>query len=271
MGHLTMFHSTYPYLVESPQYARDLFTTFLLQPVANLSLAVDAFFLMGAFLSSYLTFKDIEKYGRFRYLYFYLHRYFRISPLLYLYTLVSIKLVYHIDQGPLWSFPVAAPCKDNWWYNLVYIGNVNDGNDICISYTWYLFVDMQLFIFSPIIILLLYHYQYVGLLVISLSMIGATTAIGVQAGVNDDYYANMALHAQLISKQLKDLYLKPHYRVNTYLIGILLGYVFYKKYWITNLSISKWLKLLIYTLSCGYNGNSFVYNYNVWHLQGGRV
>ena len=91
---------------------------------------------------------------------------------------------------------------------------------------------MQLYILSPIIILLLYHYWYIGLMVISLAMIGATTAIGVQAGVSDDYYANMVAHPENID-QTTDLYMKPHYRVNTYLIGILLGYIFYKKYWIT--------------------------------------
>ena len=196
---------------------------------------------MGALLSSYLTFKDMEKHGRFRYLYYYLHRYIRISPLLYFYTFIGIKLIYHFDQGPLWRFIFAASCKDNWWYNLLYIGNVNDTGEICIVQTWYLFVDMSLYILSPIIILLLYHYRYIGLMVIALAMIGATTAFGVQAGVND-------YHVVFDRMMMTDLYMKPHYRVNTYLIGILLGYIFYKKYWITNLSIDKWLKLLIYII-----------------------
>ena len=247
MVHVADHFHLYHDLIQNPQYANELLTRFLLQPVSNISIAVESFFLLGAFLSSYLTFKDIEKYGRFRYLYFYLHRYFRISPLLYLYTIISINLVYHFGQGPLWSFPFLTPCNGNWWYNLLYLGNVKDPLETCTGVTWYLFVDMQLYILSPIIILLLYHYQYIGLMVISLVMIGATTAVGVQAGVNDDYHANVAVHPENID-QATDLYMKPHYRVNTYLIGILLGYIFYKKYWITNLSINKWLKLLIYVL-----------------------
>ena len=245
MEHVSAFFPVYHGLIQNPWYANELLARFLLQPISNASLAVESFFLLSAFLSSYLTFKDIEKNKKFRYLYFYLHRYFRISPLLYLYTIISINLVYHFAQGPLWSFSFLVPCKDNWWYNLLYLGNVNDANDICFGVSWYLFVDMQLYILSPIIILLLYHYWYIGLMVISLVMIGATTVIGVQAGVSDDYYANVVAHPENID-QTTDLYMKPHYRVNTYLIGILLGYIFYKKYWITNLSINKWLKFLIY-------------------------
>ncbi|XP_065885946.1 nose resistant to fluoxetine protein 6-like [Dysidea avara] len=245
MEHVSAFFPVYHGLIQNPWYANELLARFLLQPISNASLAVESFFLLSAFLSSYLTFKDIEKNKKFRYLYFYLHRYFRISPLLYLYTIISINLVYHFAQGPLWSFSFLVPCKDNWWYNLLYLGNVNDANDICFGVSWYLFVDMQLYILSPIIILLLYRYWYIGLMVISLVMIGATTVIGVQAGVSDDYYANVVAHPENID-QTTDLYMKPHYRVNTYLIGILLGYIFYKKYWITNLSINKWLKFLIY-------------------------
>ncbi|XP_065918694.1 nose resistant to fluoxetine protein 6-like [Dysidea avara] len=247
---IIMIHVTHfsPDLVQNPRYAKELLTRFVFQPVSNISLAVESFFLLGAFLSSYLTFKDIEKHGRFRYLYFYLHRYFRISPLLYFYTIFCINLIYHLGQGPLWNFtPLAASCKDNWWYNLLYIGNVIDSEESCYGTTWYLFVDMQLFILSPIIILLLYHYRHVGLMVISLVMIGATTAIGIQAGVNGNYHANTGKHSE-DTNETTYLYLKPHYRINTYLIGILLGYIFYKKYWITNLSISKWLQLLIYML-----------------------
>ena len=113
---------------------------------------------------------------------------------------------------------------------------------------WYLAVDMQLFILSPIFIVLLYYYRYVGLMVMALAMVLATTGIGVQAGIHDDYYANMAIHVADNVDQGNHLYLLPHYRVNTYLIGILLGYIFYKKYWLTNLSINKWLTLLIYVV-----------------------
>jgi len=245
--HVAFYPFFLPGLLQNPQYSVDLVNRFLFQPISNISLVVETFFLIGAFLSSYLTFKDIEKHGRFRYLYFYLHRYSRISPLLYFYTIISIKLIYHFAQGPLWHFPILASCKDYWWHNLLYIGNLLQGES-CYGIVWYLFVDMQLYILSPIIILLLYHYRYVGLMMMALVMIGVTTGIGLQAGMNDDYRANLILHQFEYIEPINDLYGMPHYRVNTYLIGILLGYIFYKKYWLTNLSINKCLTLLIYVV-----------------------
>ena len=114
MYHTVGYFAFFSDLIQNQQYSFDLVRRFLFQPVSNISLAVDSFFLLGSFLSSYLTFKDIEKHGRFRYLYFYIHRYFRISPLFYFNTIILINLIYHFAQGPLWGFPLLSACKDNW-------------------------------------------------------------------------------------------------------------------------------------------------------------
>ena len=83
-------------------------------------------------------------------------------------------------------------------------------------------------------------YWHIGLLVIVLTMVGAITGIRIQARVNDYRYniTDFDLH--------ECMYMKSHYRVNTYLIGVVVGCIFFKKYWITSLSINKWLKLLIH-------------------------
>ena len=71
---------------------------------------------------------------------------------------------------------------------------------------------MQLFVLSPIIILLLYHYWRIGLLVIVLTMVGTTTGIRIQAGVNDYHIMyNMDNNMDIVSH----LYEKPHYSINT--------------------------------------------------------
>ena len=76
-------------------------------------------------------------------------------------------------------------------------------------------MDKQLYILSPFILLLLvvlfYHYRYVGLMVTSLVLIGATTGLGIQAGVND-YNANPIIHIYIISLHI---YTANLTRVNT--------------------------------------------------------
>jgi len=130
-----------------------------------------------------------------------------------------------------------------------YVGNFLE--NICNPTTWYLFVDKQLYILFPFILLLLvaifYHYRYVGLMVMSLVLIGATTGLGIQAGVND-YNANLIILLFIFHIISLHIYTANLTRVNTYLVGMPLGYIFYKKYWITDLSINK---LLIYIVLRG--------------------
>ena len=143
MGHVAC-HGLFIIPHQNPQYIKELLSEFLLQPAFNASVLVHSFILLSALLSSYLTFKDMEKHGRFRYLYFYLHHYtfeFHHSST-YFYTIAVINLIYHISEGPLWGLPYCTCCKDNWWYNLVYLGNINDFDKICLGHAWYLFVDI---------------------------------------------------------------------------------------------------------------------------------
>ena len=74
-------------------YLQHLTSTLSFQPITNVTFSVETFFVVSGTLSAYLTFKDMEKHERFRFKYFYLNRYFRLSPLLYLYTLIAYKPV----------------------------------------------------------------------------------------------------------------------------------------------------------------------------------
>ena len=231
-------------------YLQHVFSSFIFQPVPNVTLAVETFFVVSGTLSAYLTFKDMEKHKRFRFKYFYLNRFFRLSPMLYFYTLVSYKLAKQFGQGPVW-FPLDAhACMNTWQYVLLYLANTNFNQSgmmfTCMAPTWHIAADMQLFIFSPIFIILLYHIQYVGLAAVAMAMIAATATVGYLSATNG-YWAAMMYNPQ-IAKQATELYNKAFFRTNSYLTGILLGYILYKKYNIATLPITSYSKLLIYVL-----------------------
>ena len=105
---------------------------------------------------------------------------------------------------------------------------------------------MQLFIFSPIFIILLYYVQYVGLAAVAITMIAATATVGYVSAING-YWAAIFYNPQILH-QLTGLHVQIFYRANSYLIGILLGYILYKKYNIATLPIANYSKRLIYTL-----------------------
>jgi len=213
------------------------------QPFMNITFIVDTFFVISAALSSYLTLKDLNRHGRFRFLYFYINRYFRLAPMLYLVTFMAHKVFVNLAQGPF-SYSEAITCSSSWWYNLLFINNlITNVKDICVGPTWHVGAEMQLFIFSPIFILALYHKGIKGLVFVLLCIIGVTVSIGVRSFQNG-YWAATNANPQFL-KQIYGLYNQSYYRANPYLIGVVLGYILYKKYSITDLPIKQSLKPLL--------------------------
>ena len=179
--HVQHFAITFFSITFQNSYLRHLASKFIFQPIINMNCAVDAYFVISGTLSAYLTMKDIQRHKKFRYMYFYLNRFFRLSPLLYLYTLIAYKLSPHFGQGPAW-FPFDAyGCKQTWQYVLLYLTNTGyvyiGEREICMAMSWHIAADMQLFVFSPIFIVLLYHFHYVGLAAIVMTVLAATATI----------------------------------------------------------------------------------------------
>ncbi|XP_065918372.1 nose resistant to fluoxetine protein 6-like isoform X1 [Dysidea avara] len=231
-----------------PHYISKFHTKIVSQPFMNITFAVDTFFLLSGTLSSYLTFKDMEKHKRFRFWYFYVNRYFRLAPMLYLATFVSYKLFVHFSQGALWSFPEVG-CSLTWWLNVFFINNYAPAFAICVGPSWHVSADMQLFVISPIFILALYHGGFAGVIVLALGIVGSTATIGVVAGRNGfmgAMYANPVIPKMF--EQAQYLHSQIFYRINPYLVGILLGYILYKKYSIAKLKIANSTKCFIYIL-----------------------
>ena len=231
-------------------YLQHLASKLLFQPVINANLAVETFFVVSATLSTYLTLKDMERHKIFRFKYFYLHRILRLFPLLFLHTTIAYKLFPHFGQGPAWSPFDAHACKNTWWYVLLYLGNtgyMHNGMTLtCMGITWHVAADMQLFIVSPIFIVLLYRIWYVGLAAVAVTMVAATATIGYVSATNG-YWAAMIYNPQ-VAEQATEFYNKAYFRANSYLTGILLGYILYKKFHIAKLPIGSCSKWLTYAL-----------------------
>ncbi|XP_065897444.1 nose resistant to fluoxetine protein 6-like isoform X2 [Dysidea avara] len=226
----------------TPLYLDKYPSTMLSQLIMNATFHVDTFFVVSATLSSYLTFKDMEKHKKFRALYFYFNRYFRLAPLFYLFTFVVFKLSVHLAQGPLWYAPNTG-CQFTWWCNLLFVNNFLHLTNMCVISTWHVCAEMQLFIFSPIFISMLFYTGLTGIVIIIVCIIGFSVAIGVIT-IQNDFWAAIFANPHYFD-QVEGLHMNPLYRANSYLIGIILGYILYKKYSITDLPIGKVLKQLL--------------------------
>ena len=223
---------------------------FFFQPVTNAYFAVDGFFVMSGLLMSYLSIREMERrQGKFPFIFFYLHRFLRLSPAYYLLIFVYFKILPYIGSGPLWFFTDIHYCEKYWWTNLLYINNFYPTNlaETCYSVTWYLANDMQFFIISPIFLLLLYHFWKLGFATITGTMLASIALIGTLAGIKN---ANANLALGLLTNTAKfaysNIYEKPYSRINAYLVGILLGFVLHKKWRVQHHNY--WIHICVYSI-----------------------
>ena len=214
----------------------------------NIAFPVDTFFFLSGLLASYITLRKMAtKNGRFSILRHYLHRYLRITPtvafMLFFYWFLSM----HLSDGPEYQAttgldsPRYQNCEKYWWTHLLFINNFypNSTASECFKETWYLSTDMQFYLLSPLIIVLLYNNCRLGFISVGLILLcsfAATAVLVACYGFDASYPGLLFLDMlQLVNRQRpvrytsKPIYSQPFTRISPYLVGIVLGYLFYTK------------------------------------------
>jgi peptidoglycan/LPS O-acetylase OafA/YrhL len=144
--------------------------------VAGATASVDTFLLVGGLVTVYTYLKATSKGVKFNLFLYYLHRYLRLTPALAVMSLIHLYLINHFGNGPLWKIidlTLVQPCREAWWSTFLYITNYVQRGD-CLPQSWYLSIDMQLFILSPIVLIPLSKTPKIGL-----GMLGVLTIAGV--------------------------------------------------------------------------------------------
>ncbi|XP_070534770.1 nose resistant to fluoxetine protein 6-like isoform X2 [Ptychodera flava] len=206
------------------------------QVLLNGELGVEAFFVLGGLLVSYLTFKKIEESGGLKkvsWLRFFVHRYLRLTPAYAFILLLYATITIHMGEGIWWPYlwhTTRVPCQ-RWWANLLYVNNFipfPGSTSECMGWSWYLSVDMQLYIISPLFIVLLYNRWVIGIVV---SVITTLCSFAISAYLNYALRRSLGSQSRYGEPSLPEgawLYTKPYYRITQYLIGIVLGYVLFR-------------------------------------------
>jgi peptidoglycan/LPS O-acetylase OafA/YrhL len=92
-------------------------------------------------------------------------------------VLVSATLLKYMGSGPKWplvDLNFQQPCANNWWSALLYVQNYVNLTDMvkikkieffftlkyfqCVIQSWYLNIDFQLYLISPLILYALWKY-----------------------------------------------------------------------------------------------------------------
>ncbi|GMR38670.1 hypothetical protein PMAYCL1PPCAC_08865, partial [Pristionchus mayeri] len=159
---------------------KDLLSEFIM----NAYFAVDSFFFMSALLLTFIWFKNYHKNPRgtnsaAAWIMFYVHRIIRLSPPYYMavifYTWVLKQMF--VDKPFNMTFLYNGDfCRETWWIELLYAHNWWKADKACMGISWYLAAEMQIYLFTPLLILPLAIKPAIGFIVAAVVLIISTAA-----------------------------------------------------------------------------------------------
>ncbi|KAF1752472.1 hypothetical protein GCK72_019027 [Caenorhabditis remanei] len=163
---------------------------------------------------------------------FYTHRYLRLTPPII--TFIWVFIVYgpyiqgvfeatYLNQISL----QIKTCRNYWWRNLLFINNFDNSESgsstACYNISWYLAVDMQLYLIAPIVLVAFYFSLSAGT---SLILAGCVGSIITTYLLFEKYDIPADMIGNGDQKYFFDVvYSKPWVRCTPYLIGLLNGYL----------------------------------------------
>ncbi|KFD61433.1 hypothetical protein M514_05993 [Trichuris suis] len=238
-------------------YAYELPENMFNQILLNGSLSVDSFFFLGASLLAFVWMKKLKgKEALTRsplfWLQYFAHRYLRVTPVYMVVLVVYAVLLPKATDGPMWNRQGfnGDNCAASWWTNVLYVNNfvhlshpvifhsplfcvVEHLHFQCMTWTWYLAADMQYFILSAPILVLLLSREFIAITLIVL-LIAASAAVQIVLRIQNPSWPPIAIFSvnprqfDIIDVYWETIYVKPYTRCGPFLVGLIFGYYMYK-------------------------------------------
>ncbi|KAK0407460.1 hypothetical protein QR680_019206 [Steinernema hermaphroditum] len=205
--------------------------------------SVDSFFFLSGLLLAYLFFKEASRNPKrikspITWVLFYVHRFLRLTPPYIMLILFFVAYMKHLTIGPLQLHEdqQVQNCVDNWWTNVLYVNNLVNDDRMCYGVTWYLSADMQMYIFSPLLLIAFFINHRIGL-ALSIGILVASTGVNYGTFYKYHFYPSM-LHIDGIgladdkendqSHFIRLNYQSSWIRCLPYIVGMLTGYYLQK-------------------------------------------
>lgn len=184
-------------------------------------LAVEVFLFVGGFFVGCTIVKDTS-YSIFKVLVGIVNRILRFWPSYFVSIFIFYSIFMHLGSGPYWSsLETQTQLCHHWWRSMLFIDNlVDNGAYICMSWSWYLQIDMQLFVYSAIALCLYNRNKEFCIFVLVLTML---TSLAFTMYMNYSHNFKQAIHLEDFGPDdtsFTDVYTKPWCRCSTYLYGV---------------------------------------------------
>ncbi|XP_040565023.2 nose resistant to fluoxetine protein 6-like [Lepeophtheirus salmonis] len=238
--------------------------------------SVDTFFIVGGFLTAFITLKKLDKsMGSLNFVKAFIHRYIRLTPVYAIIILFCSNLIQHLGEGPFWNLMIESThnCQKYWWTNLLYINNYVMPEFACMRPTWYLACDFQLYLLGILVMWILWKNEKLGQMLLFTLLIVSTLIPGVLTFINDWGPINTVSFRDPFWGNY--FYQMTYTRASPYIYGMIFGYFLWKKNIHRERGLSKaqliigWSIFLIPFLSIMYGfTNSWSMNVDCTHNRG---
>ncbi|XP_031358810.1 nose resistant to fluoxetine protein 6-like [Photinus pyralis] len=194
-------------------------------PLMSLPFAADLFLQISGCLVAYNYLRRQLKRKEFNIPSYYIERYLRLTPAVLAVMLFIITWFGYIGSGPLWYQTKGAiePCQTHWWSCLLYIQNYQSA--MCIPQSWYLSVDFQLYVLSPLLLVPLARWRRE-----TIAITAGVTLISIATAFVEAWTYKLCAENQCGEQTvfMKQFYTFLPARASSWLIGFLLGCFMFK-------------------------------------------
>ncbi|CAL8129603.1 unnamed protein product [Orchesella dallaii] len=224
---------TYYAITFLPQWnmvdVKQVYENWPVMTVINSTFAVDTFFVLSGMLVCYNLFKMFDKTkGKLNVPMFYVHRYLRLTPTYAILVGIMATIIPYLGNGPYWAVMTrwGNICENNWWTNLLYVNNFVNTSWLCQGEAWYLANDMQFYVVSPFIIYPMWKWEMMGAILLCVYTILSCACPILLVHFYDT--TPTTLPTRDIGKWFTHIYIRPYARIQTFLVGVWLGWILYK-------------------------------------------
>ncbi|CAH0406839.1 unnamed protein product [Chilo suppressalis] len=250
----------------NPLHMFDFLTSFTSLWITGANITVDTFFVISGLLLVYTVASKLTSINLIKNLHlFYLNRLLRMFPVLATAILLQVSFFNRITDGPFWE-PIARNtnnCRQYWWSTLLYVQNLVNARNMCLSHSWYLAIDMQAYILSPLVLFwVLGRSKKSAWIALTAAVLIVITASSIYNFLMEFQSAFIALSRSLedAMRYYFDYYFHTLPRISPFFVGMLFGYVMHLCKGKT-IRLSKVLVVMLWILAGATNFCVFISTY----------
>ncbi|XP_075972637.1 drop dead [Anticarsia gemmatalis] len=228
-------------------------------------LYTDSFLYLSGFLNAHNLLQDLERKGTINLKDRLISRWFRLFPLFVSLMLFCTYILPDLNNGPQWNLVVeehSRVCEKNMWKSFLFIHNYFGFEDMCLTHTHQLGMDMQLYVATLPLMVIIWKFRTMGWSLLVLIAV-ASTALRYLAiyWYDISMFVYFGISVQKLLDAARYSYILPTHRATIYLIGVAMAYLMKSKK--LNFTLSTTQSRLLWLFSFGLAGITMVSPYRM--------